>query len=254
MIALLFIKLLCYYPRVNYQTVKQPINQSPKQDYQKQLEQVLQSVSPNEPDGKPSLLLHACCAPCSSYVLEYLSVYFNITIYYYNPNIFPPQEYTRRLEELKSFLPRFIPASENKVSLVQAEYIPEDFYQETNARNEPELQTEAEKGERCRRCYRLRMKTSYDYACSHGFDYFTTTLSISPHKDAEKINAIGRELEKLGSTRFLPSDFKKKNGYLRSLQLSKEYGLYRQDYCGCVYSKQITEKERKEKHGTISNS
>ena len=221
-----------------------------KQDYQKQLEQVLQDIN----GTKPTLLLHACCAPCSSYVLEYLSAYFNITIYYYNPNIYPPQEYTRRLEELKTFLPKFPSSIENNVKLEQTEYNPEDFYIATNAKNEIELQTESEKGERCRRCYLQRLKVSYSFACRNNFDYFTTTLSISPYKDAEKINIIGRELEKTGTTKFLPSDFKKKNGYLRSLQLSKEYGLYRQDYCGCVYSKINTEKERKEKNGTICNS
>lgn len=204
-----------------------------KADYQKQMEQVIQDIQ----DSKPSLLLHACCAPCSSYVIEYLSKYFDITIYYYNPNIFPSEEYGRRLKELEDFLPRFSPAIENKIKLVQAEYNPEDFYTATNVREEPELQTEEERGERCRRCYLLRLKVSYEYACEHKFDYFTTTLSISPHKDALKINTIGKELEEKGCTKFLSSDFKKKNGYLRSLQLSREYGLYRQDYCGCAYSK-----------------
>ena len=218
-----------------------------KEDYQKLLEAELDRIKNNplyKDIVKPSLLLHACCGPCSSYVLEYLSVYFNITIYYYNPNIFPPQEYNRRLKELEDFLPRFPPALENKVHLVKAEYNPDEFYTATNAKKETELQTEEERGERCRRCYQFRLKKSYDYACSNRFDYFTTTLSISPHKDAVKINTIGKELEKDGCTRFLTSDFKKKNGFLRSLQISSEYGLYRQDYCGCVYSKTNTERQR----------
>lgn len=224
---------------------------APKTDYQKQTEQVIKEI---QGKYKPTLLLHACCGPCSSYVIEFLSEYFNITIYYYNPNIYPEQEYNRRLKELEDFLPRFPPASENKVKLIKADYIPEEFYEATNTPNEKELQTEAERGERCRRCYLLRLKHSYEYACQNGFDYFTTTLSISPYKDAEKINIIGNDLEKTGTTKFLPSDFKKKNGFLRSLQISSEYGLYRQDYCGCVYSKQNTEKQRNEKNGSNSNS
>ena len=222
-----------------------------KNDYLKQMEQVLKEI---QASNKPSLLLHACCGPCSSYVIELLSEYFNITILYYNPNIYPEREYSRRLKELEDFLPRFPPALTNKVKIVQANYNPQDFYTAINASQETELQTEPERGERCRRCYLLRLKYSYEYACQNGFDYFTTTLSISPYKDAEKINIIGNDLEKTGTTKFLPSDFKKKNGFLRSLQISSEYGLYRQDYCGCIYSKQNTEKQRNEKNGSNSNS
>ncbi|MCR4940194.1 MAG: epoxyqueuosine reductase QueH [Treponemataceae bacterium] len=200
---------------------------------------------------KPALLLHACCGPCSSYCLETLVPYFDITIYYYNPNISPQQEYSRRLSELTKFLARFPPAISGSVKLVEAEYNPEDFYNATKVRNEPELAAEEERGERCRRCYNLRMSRAYEYACKNGFDWFTTTLSISPHKDAEKINIIGFALEAAakkeadskqeesgpkGYTRFLPSDFKKKNGFLRSTQISQEYGMWRQDYCGCPYS------------------
>ena len=194
---------------------------------------------------KPSLLLHACCAPCSSYVIEYLSRYFAITIYYYNPNIHPAQEYGRRRDELLDFLPRFLASTGTTpgIQVIEGRYDPEDFYRATGVREEPELQTEAEKGERCRRCYEFRMKAASQYAREHAFDWFTTTLSISPFKDAGKINAIGRALEQEGedsaggAPRFLPSDFKKKGGFKRSLELSAEYGLYRQDYCGCAYSR-----------------
>jgi predicted adenine nucleotide alpha hydrolase (AANH) superfamily ATPase len=223
-----------------------------KTDYQKQLDDILKKIVHNlscntssekessltvgDNSKKQTLLLHACCAPCSSYVIEYLAQYFDITIYYYNPNIHPQKEYERRLAELTNFLPRFPEAITNKVKLITTPYDQEDFFTATNARNEPNLQTEHERGERCRRCYLFRMKKSYEYACIHNFDWFTTTLSISPYKDAEKINTIGKMLEETAHTKFLTSDFKKKNGFLRSLQLSAEYGLYRQDYCGCIYS------------------
>ncbi len=221
-----------------------------KQNYQKELEKILTEIEEKQKTTvsykKPTLLLHACCGPCSSYVIEYLAKIFDITIYYYNPNIHPKEEYFRRLEELKKFLERFPEAIQNSVKLVVDEYNPEDYFTATNVRSELELQTEPEKGERCRRCYQFRMKRAWDYACKEGFDWFTTTLSISPHKDSEKINVIGRELEGAiktndsltitPHTKFLPSDFKKKGGFLRSTQLSEEYGLWRQDYCGCVYS------------------
>ena len=219
-------------------------------NYQKQLEEILTKIEAEEKTTvsykKPTLLLHACCGPCSSYVIEYLAKIFDITIYYYNPNIHPQEEYFRRLEELKKFLERFPEAIQNSVKLVVDEYNPEDYFTATNVHSELELQTEPEKGERCRRCYQFRMKRAWEYACKEGFDWFTTTLSISPHKDSEKINVIGQALEEAiktndslkitPHTKFLPSDFKKKGGFLRSTQLSEEYGLWRQDYCGCVYS------------------
>ncbi len=195
---------------------------------------------------KPRLLLHACCAPCSSYTLEYLLKFFDITIYYYNPNIHPAEEYHRRLGELKNFLPRFLEKQEGaRAFLQEAAYEPREFFDAVQAERD-NLQSEPERGERCRRCYQLRMEKAYEYARQNGFDWFTTTLSISPHKDARKINEIGRVLYEnalkdqnaAAAPKFLYSDFKKKNGYKRSLELSKEYGLYRQDYCGCVYSKQ----------------
>ncbi len=209
-----------------------------KQNYQQQLENIIKEISLS--GRKPSLLLHACCGPCSSYVMEYLAGIFNITIYYYNPNIHPKAEYDRRLAELKKFVSSFPPAIQTGISVVEDVYNPEDFFEATNVRNQIELQTESEKGERCRRCYLFRMKRAWNYASNHNFDFFTTTLSISPHKDSEKINTIGQAFISENSLKYLPADFKKKNGYLRSLQLSKEYGLYRQDYCGCVYSQQQT--------------
>lgn len=210
-----------------------------KINYQIQLDNILKQISSST--TKPKLLLHACCAPCSSYVLEYLLNYFDITIYYYNPNIHPKSEYIRRLSELKSFLPNFIQKKNNSpLELIETPYIAEEFFLAVNTQVETELQTEKEKGERCRRCYFFRMKKAYEYAFEHNFDWFTTTLSISPFKDATKINEIGKELEKIHAQgpKFLTSDFKKKGGFKRSLELSSEFGLYRQDYCGCVFSKE----------------
>ena len=224
-----------------------------KANYQKELEKIISQIESEKETNaaleKSALLLHACCGPCSSYVIEYLARTFDITIYYYNPNIHPEEEYFRRLEELQKFLKRFPGATENSVKIVTDEYNPEDYFTATNVRSEVKLQKEPEKGERCRRCYEFRMRKAFEFASKNGFDYFTTTLSISPHKDSEKINEIGRDLEnsqekdKLTSdslidrhTKFLPSDFKKKGGFLRSTQLSEEYGLRRQDYCGCVFS------------------
>lgn len=205
-----------------------------KSSYQKQLDELISSLS----DKKPSLLLHACCAPCSSYVLEYLSEHFQITILYYNPNIYPQTEYERRLQELIDFLPKFEPAIKNKIQLIQTEYNPEEFYNAIDIKTNPELASEPERGERCRRCYKFRMQKAYDYAKQNNFDYFCTTLSISPFKDAEKINILGNELQNLSESRpkWLTSDFKKKNGFKRSLEISSEFDLYRQDYCGCSFS------------------
>ena len=173
------------------------------------------------------LLLHACCAPCSSATLERLSAHFDLTILYYNPNIYPPEEYHRREAELE----RFVEQAGYHYPVVELPYDPQEFYSAVTG-----LENEPERGGRCTVCYRLRMRRAAQYAKEHGFDWFTTTLSISPHKDAARINQIGQELEAEFGIRHLPSDFKKQNGYLRSLQLSEEYGLYRQDYCGCEFS------------------
>ena len=202
-------------------------------NFQKELDVILSKINTAD---KPKLLLHACCGPCSSYVLEYLYKFFQITVFYYNPNIYPQEEYTRRLEELKNLYLKFPPALEGKIQVIEENYNTEDFYEAVKTKKEPELATEKERGERCRRCYEFRLKKAFDYAKKNNFDYFCTTLSISPFKDAEKINVIGKELEKEDGPKWLVSDFKKKGGFKRSLEISSEYGLYRQDYCGCIYS------------------
>lgn len=208
-------------------------------NYQKQLDSLLQNLSQQK--DKPSLLIHACCGPCSSYVLEYLSSFFNITVFFYNPNIYPKEEYFRRLNELKDFYTKFPPVLQNKIQLIEENYDPADFFEAIDIKGNPEFENEAEKGERCRRCYSFRLKKAFEYANLHNFDYFCTTLSISPFKDAQKINAIGTQLEaqfsqNTNGTKWLTSDFKKKGGFKRSLEISSEYNLYRQTYCGCVYS------------------
>lgn len=219
-------------------------------NYQAELEKILKSIEAkyqidDRIAEKPKLLLHACCGPCSSYVLEYLNRFFDITIFYYNPNIHPEAEYTRRLEELEEFLPKFSKSFENpNITLIKDEYNPEDFYRAIKIKENPELAKEKEKGVRCYRCYEFRLKKAFEYAKKNHFDYFCTTLSISPFKDAEKINVIGELLEKThrenNPTDFCPkwltSDFKKKGGFQRSLEISREYDLYRQQYCGCVFS------------------
>ncbi len=177
----------------------------------------------------PTLLLHSCCAPCSSYVLEYLSRYFRITVLYYNPNIYPDEEYFKRAGEQHRFAENF--PSKNPISFLECEFDKASFYEMTRG-----MENIPEGGERCFACYRLRLSKTARLASEKGFDYFATTLSISPLKNAEKLNEIGLELEKEYGISYLLSDFKKKNGYKRSVELSREYGIYRQDYCGCVFS------------------
>ena len=189
-------------------------------------------------DGTPSLLLHSCCAPCSSYVLEYLSRYFQITVFYYNPNIYPPEEFFKRRTEQERFISLMTP--ENPKSINGAEYESESFYETVKG-----LEKIPEGGERCFACYRLRLEKTAKLAAEKGFDYFTTTLSISPHKNAGKLNEIGGELAEKYGVSYLFSDFKKKNGYKRSTELSKIYGIYRQNYCGCVFSMRETEERNK---------
>lgn len=193
-------------------------------NYQKKLEEIIDSLN-----YRPKLLLHACCGPCSSYVIEYLSKYFDITIYYYNSNIYPEEEYTRRLNELKTFLPKM----NKNIKIIEDIYDPKDYYKSIKG-----LEKLGEKSERCYECYKFRMNKAALYAKQNNYDYFTTTLSISPYKISSWINEIGEILEKEYNIKYLYSDFKKKNGYKRSLELSKEYNMYRQDYCGCVYSKE----------------
>ncbi len=194
-------------------------------NYQKELDQILREMTTPK-----RLLLHSCCAPCSSYCLEYLSQYFFITIFYYNPNIDMAEEYQHRVAEQKRLIAE-LPAR-YPISFLEGAYEPEKFHDTVKG-----LEAEPEGGERCFACYRLRLREAAKAAKEGGFDYMTTTLSISPLKKAEKLNEIGEEVAKEWGVSYLPSDFKKKNGYLRSVELSKEYGLYRQDYCGCSFSK-----------------
>lgn len=177
----------------------------------------------------PTLLLHSCCAPCSSYVLEYLSEYFSITVLYYNPNIFPEAEYLYRIKEQEKLI-KALPVK-NCISFIATEYTPDDFYSKIKGH-----ENDKEGGERCFICYELRLREAAKYALQGKFDYFTTTLSISPMKNAAKLNEIGEKISQEYGVDYLFSDFKKKNGYKRSVELSKEYELYRQNYCGCVYS------------------
>lgn len=203
-----------------------------KRNYQKELDVLIANL---QKEGRvPSLLLHSCCAPCSSYVLEYLSQHFNITVLYYNPNISSKEEYILRLAEQKRFI-EVLP-SKNPVKLIEGDYEPKEFYAIAKG-----LESCPERGERCRKCYRLRLEYTAKLAKAEGFDYFATTLTLSPLKDAEALNNIGEELSEIFETAYLPSDFKKREGYKRSLELSKEYDLYRQNFCGCVYSKRDAE-------------
>lgn len=205
-----------------------------KINYQKVLDETINNLN----GKKPTLLLHACCAPCSSYVLEYLNEFFDITLYFYNPNIYPYSEFEFRADELK----RLVDKMKLDVKIVVEEYDNESF--------EEVAKTYSDMPEgfiRCFNCYKLRLKKSVKYAKTNGYDFVTTTLSISPHKNADKLNEIGGELAKEYGVEYLFSDFKKKNGYKRSCELSMEYNLYRQNYCGCIYSKIYNEKKIEEK-------
>ncbi|MCI9439880.1 MAG: epoxyqueuosine reductase QueH [Ruminococcus sp.] len=201
--------------------------QAQKVNYQKELDKVLEKL---EQKGQaPRLLLHSCCAPCSSYVLEYLSRYFEVTVFYYNPNIYPESEYYKRVAEQQMLIEKL--KTVHPVSFIEGVYEKEKFYRMAKG-----LEQVKEGGERCFRCYALRLGEAAKTAREGGFDYFTTTLSISPLKNAQKLNEIGIALGKETGVSYLVSDFKKKNGYKRSVELSEEYGLYRQDYCGCQFS------------------
>lgn len=193
-------------------------------NYDLKMEEIIKNIS----EGS-TLLLHACCAPCSSTVLERLGNFFNISILYYNPNITNKDEYEKRLEEIRKFTSSF--DTKYPIEVISGRYEPKEFFDIARG-----LENEPERGKRCYKCYELRLKETAKIAKEKGFDYFTTTLSLSPYKDAKWINEIGEELEKELEVNFLYSDFKKKNGYKRSIELSNEFNLYRQDYCGCVYS------------------
>ena len=202
-------------------------------NYQKLLDRTIEEITAQK--RIPSLLLHSCCAPCSSYVLEYLSEYFRITVFYFNPNITSREEYEKRIAEQKRLI-SLLPAK-NPLDFIEGEYCPEEFFELAKG-----LESAPEGGERCFKCYRQRIARAADYAKEKGFDYFTTTLSVSPHKNAEKLNEIGGEEAKRTGVPYLFSDFKKREGYKRSIALSAQYGLYRQSYCGCIYSRQAVDK------------
>ena len=215
-------------------------------NYQKELDKLLTELINEMP---PKFFLHSCCAPCSSYVLEYLREYFNITVFYYNPNISMEPEYRKRVEEQKRLISSYNAniqreLSEGKkagylIEIVEGDYEPEQFFKIAKG-----LERCPEGGERCFECFRLRLGKTAEKAARDGYDYFATTLTISPLKNAVKLNEIGEQLAQEYNISWLPSDFKKRNGYKRSIELSKEYQLYRQDYCGCIYSKIEREGEK----------
>lgn len=206
-----------------------------KINYQLALDKIIEENQKQQ--NVPSLLMHSCCAPCSSYCLTYLAQYFRITIFYYNPNISPETEYKKRVKEQI----RLIQSLDVKypISFVEGTYEPKKFYEMAKG-----LEEVKEGGIRCFACYKMRQREAAYYAKEHGFDYFTTTLSVSPHKNAQKLNEIGLWLQEEVGVAYLVSDFKKKGGYLQSIELSKKYDLYRQDYCGCKFSKRQREQER----------
>ncbi|WP_334307203.1 epoxyqueuosine reductase QueH [Anaerotignum sp.] len=203
-----------------------------KENYQLILDKTLKQLELSK--ERPKLLLHSCCAPCSSYVLEYLSTYFHITVFYYNPNISPQEEFVFRAKEQQKLIEQMPLAS--PVSFLLGEYDTDAFFSLAKGH-----ETEPEGGPRCKACYLLRLRKTAEEAKKRGFDYFTTTLTISPHKDAQAINHIGKQLAVEYNIPYLFSDFKKRNGFRRSCQLSETYQLYRQNYCGCPYSKKEAE-------------
>ncbi|MDQ5983994.1 MAG: Epoxyqueuosine reductase QueH [Eubacteriales bacterium SKADARSKE-1] len=195
-----------------------------QRDYQKELDLLIEKIKENK--MKPALLLHSCCAPCSSYVLKYLLSFFNITVFYYNPNTFPEEEYNKRKFELEKLLS--LMGVEKSVKLICSEYDHETFNRATK-----DFINEKEGGHRCSICYELRLQRTAELAKKLGVDYFCTTLSVSPYKNAQKLNNIGQKLAAEYGVNYLVSDFKKKAGYKQSIELSKKYNLYRQNYCGC---------------------
>lgn len=200
-------------------------------NYQKQLEEVLKRMK--EEGERKRLLLHACCAPCSSYCLEYLREAFALTVFFYNPNLTEQEEYRRRVEEEKRLIALMNgQEGSSQIEILEGRYEPERFLEAAKG-----LETCKEGGERCVRCFALRLGETARVAAEGGFDFFTTSLTISPLKNSALLNRIGAQEGERYGVRFLPSDFKKNNGYLRSTQLSRLYGLYRQNYCGCIYSK-----------------
>ncbi len=216
-------------------------------NYQKELEQIIAETAAGEDPAEvshtvPTLLLHACCAPCSSYVMEYLKTHFAITLYYYNPNITDAEEYGKRMEEARRLVRAYnetLPGPD--IVFLEGSYEPGRYLEAVKG-----LEDEPEGGRRCEVCFRLRLAETLARAREQGSDRFCTTLSISPLKNAPLLNAIGEELAgQDGGPRWLPSDFKKRGGYQRSIELSAEYGLYRQNYCGCVFSRRKRKEEKK---------
>lgn len=199
-----------------------------KVNYQKELDKLIGKLEQSK--EVPRLFLHSCCAPCSSYVLEYLSQYFEITVFYFNPNIAPEEEYRKRVEEQKRLIEQ-LPAV-YPIQFVEGHYEPEEFYSRVRG-----LEKEPEGGSRCRVCFELRLEEAARLAAEGRYDYYTTTLSISPLKNAQVLAEVAIEMGQKWGVSWLPSDFKKKEGYKRSIQLSSEYDLYRQNYCGCVFSR-----------------
>lgn len=197
-----------------------------KENFQIKTDKLIASLG----ESKPRLLLHSCCGPCSSYVLEYLSRHFELTVLFYGPNIQPEEEYALRLEHQMKVLEH-----------VKADFMPCDYDGEAFEAIVRGYEQEIEGGERCTRCFALRIEETARRAAEGGFDYYCTTLSVSPHKDAQRINALGEEFGEKYGVKWLPSDFKKRGGYQRSIALSREWELYRQDYCGCLFSKRENE-------------
>lgn len=196
-----------------------------KRNFQRELDKIIQIIQQN--NKKPSLLLHSCCGPCSSYVLEYLNNYFKIKLFFYNPNIHPEEEYKKRLSAQKDVLEKM---NFSDVELIEGDYFPDDFFNEVKG-----LEDQTEGGKRCEVCIKMRMKKAAEAALKYNTDYFATTLTVSPHKNAPFINLAGEALEKELGVKYLVSDFKKKNGYKRSVELCHIYDIYRQNYCGCVF-------------------
>lgn len=207
-------------------------------NYQKELDKLIETEIKNQAKP-PTLFLHSCCAPCSSYVLEYLRTFFQITVFYYNPNISADEEYRKRVTEQKRLIAAYNkkPEAGYPITITEGDYEPECFFETVKG-----LETCPEGGERCFACYELRLRETAKLAAAGQYDYFATTLTVSPLKNAAKLNEIGERLAVEYGIRWLVSDFKKRGGYQRSIVLSKEYDLYRQDYCGCIYSK----RERKD--------
>lgn len=198
-----------------------------KINYQIKMEEILDKVINSK--EVPRLLLHSCCGPCSSYVISYLADYFDLDVIYYNPNIYPENEYILRKKEQIRLIEEL--DTKNNLGFVDSEYDPDVFISIAKG-----LEGEKEGGVRCGECIKQRLEKTALYASEKGYDYFTTTLSVSPHKNAQLINKLGFELEEKYGISYLPADFKKKGGFLKSIELAKEHELYRQDYCGCKYS------------------